>query len=401
MPVNPVLGSARIDAQTSGSADDNRRDSEQEAYPVFTTVPNEIIAEIFQHYPHPYPACPPFHGDGSPTQLAQICGLWRNIAHATPGLWRAIKLDLHPNGVRLQLEAVLGLLEIAKTWLGRSRSLPVSIVFNCDANTPRRVQYDAAIALLEHCSRWQYADLVIPPHATSLDEVVTLDSEEALRLTLTRRSMPILVHLQIFSQMRASDYVLGPIDTPRLQTLSGRLGDDESFFSIFSDHTWGQLTTLKLADMPPDFAARILAQTGALVHCWIRIWDDSAHPVASEVRLAHLETFILDARQRRSMNELLDALVLPVLQRLAIKEDFLLALSPDLDHPDPVASLLGLIQRWGCSSSLKRLCIINCHSAPEFQVSAFPKIYYLELDDGPPGEWGPPGYGDWGVEWPQ
>ncbi|KAJ7074040.1 hypothetical protein C8F01DRAFT_1242315 [Mycena amicta] len=62
-------------------------------YPVLT-IPNEIVSEIFMQYIPIYPACPPLLGDGSPTKLAQICRHWRQIAHATPMLWRAIELFL-------------------------------------------------------------------------------------------------------------------------------------------------------------------------------------------------------------------------------------------------------------------------------------------------------------------
>ncbi|KAK6985206.1 hypothetical protein R3P38DRAFT_2574952, partial [Favolaschia claudopus] len=60
-------------------------------YPVLI-LPTEIVFEIFVHFLPPYPHPPPLAGFNSPTSLAQICRQWRDIAFATPGLWRAIDL---------------------------------------------------------------------------------------------------------------------------------------------------------------------------------------------------------------------------------------------------------------------------------------------------------------------
>ncbi|KAJ7074041.1 hypothetical protein C8F01DRAFT_6537, partial [Mycena amicta] len=92
-------------------------------YPVLT-IPNEIVSEIFMQYIPIYPACPPLLGDGSPTKLAQICRHWREIAHATPMLWGAIELFLSDS----LLDASTSQLDTAKTWLERSRALPLSIL---------------------------------------------------------------------------------------------------------------------------------------------------------------------------------------------------------------------------------------------------------------------------------
>ncbi|KAJ7641164.1 hypothetical protein FB45DRAFT_712335, partial [Roridomyces roridus] len=54
------------------------------------TLPNEITSEIFVHFLPPYPVCPPMTGLDSPTSLTHICRQWREIALATPKLWRAI-----------------------------------------------------------------------------------------------------------------------------------------------------------------------------------------------------------------------------------------------------------------------------------------------------------------------
>ncbi|KAJ7629983.1 aspartic peptidase domain-containing protein [Mycena polygramma] len=62
-------------------------------YPVLT-LPNEITSEIFVHFLPVYPKAPPPIGPLSPHLLCQICQKWRDIALATPALWRAISLPL-------------------------------------------------------------------------------------------------------------------------------------------------------------------------------------------------------------------------------------------------------------------------------------------------------------------
>ncbi|KAJ7074036.1 hypothetical protein C8F01DRAFT_1043119 [Mycena amicta] len=100
-------------------------------YPVLT-LPTEIVSEIFIQYIPIYPACPPLLGDGSPTKLAQICRHWREIAHATPMLWRAIELFLSDS----LLDACTSQLDTAKTWLERSRALPLSILIGREVQFP-------------------------------------------------------------------------------------------------------------------------------------------------------------------------------------------------------------------------------------------------------------------------
>ncbi|KAJ7187964.1 hypothetical protein C8R46DRAFT_1053194 [Mycena filopes] len=83
-----------IDAQIS-ELDDEAAISQERLdnfkYPVLT-LPPEILSEIFIHFLPAYPICLPLTGPNPPTRLTQICHTWREIAVATPSLWRAIIL---------------------------------------------------------------------------------------------------------------------------------------------------------------------------------------------------------------------------------------------------------------------------------------------------------------------
>ncbi|KAJ7073799.1 hypothetical protein C8F01DRAFT_1360580 [Mycena amicta] len=294
-------------------------------YPVLT-LPTEIVIEIFVQYLPAYPACPPLVGDGSPTRLAQICAHWRSIAHDTPALWRAIQLSFTH---KFDKEAALLSVATANTWLGRSHSLPLSIVFRCSPNSDSHAEIisNAAAALLDHCSRWQYATWRFP-----------LRLDTTLRREI--RDMPRLLDLHIYSESFSAELLLGHIDAPALRKLAGRLGDDTFYLKLFSEETWSNLTTLKLSDVPPYIAASILKNTASLVHCWLHFFFDD-DPVADSTNLSlpHLETLILEGSWCWVVDELLGALVIPSIQRLAIQEAFLSERSVD-----PTESLLRLLR---------------------------------------------------------
>ncbi|KAJ7044674.1 hypothetical protein C8F04DRAFT_593653 [Mycena alexandri] len=91
-------------------------------YPVLT-LPNEIVSEIFIRFVPVYPEGPSLDGIHSPNNLTHICRKWRDIALATPELWRAIQLSIGDDG-DIPLERQVHELD---AWLNRSRSCPFSI----------------------------------------------------------------------------------------------------------------------------------------------------------------------------------------------------------------------------------------------------------------------------------
>ncbi|KAJ7641189.1 hypothetical protein FB45DRAFT_785195, partial [Roridomyces roridus] len=88
-------------------------------YPVLT-LPNEITSEIFVHFLPAYPKYPQLTGLDSPSSLTHICRKWRDIAKATPKLWRAISTTIYTANQAEQTRVV-------QTWLAKSGSCPLSI----------------------------------------------------------------------------------------------------------------------------------------------------------------------------------------------------------------------------------------------------------------------------------
>lgn len=142
-------------------------------YPVLT-LPNEIVCEIFVHSLPVYPACPLFTGIFSPTNLTQICRKWRELALATPLLWRAIPLRFTkiPQPQAQQIDM----------WLSRSGCCPISLEIVAYESSPDSKVVDA---LAPHHARWEYIRL----HLTDLPRSPVL--------LLFTRPMPLLRHLEL------------------------------------------------------------------------------------------------------------------------------------------------------------------------------------------------------------
>ncbi|KAJ7659265.1 hypothetical protein DFH06DRAFT_438750 [Mycena polygramma] len=114
-------------------------------YPVLT-LPNELVSEIFLHFLPIYPACPPLTGCLSPNSLLQICRKWRQIALATPALWRAVKISfMHDEE---QAPAV-------QAWLSRSGCYPLSI----EAHQEMDIEGQLLDVIAAHCTRWEHVKL--------------------------------------------------------------------------------------------------------------------------------------------------------------------------------------------------------------------------------------------------
>ncbi|KAF7334545.1 F-box domain-containing protein [Mycena venus] len=121
-------------------------------YPVLT-LPNEILCEIFERFLPPYPLCPPLTGNLSPTFLTQICRKWRQVALATPTLWRAITLSFY----RIPFERQGQISD----FLTRSGSCPLSIRNDDIGLSEPIAEVFSTVAL--HRARWEYLYLSLSP----------------------------------------------------------------------------------------------------------------------------------------------------------------------------------------------------------------------------------------------
>ncbi|KAF7334439.1 F-box domain-containing protein [Mycena venus] len=138
-------------------------------YPVLT-LPNEIVSEIFVHFLPAYPICPPLIGLLSPTTLTHICRRWREIALATPALWRAINLSGNdapgprygPGFIAISVAPSFRRGRVLDM-ISRSRSCSLSIRMDEWDNTSKEVETAAELlrAVIPSVARWEYLTLYL------------------------------------------------------------------------------------------------------------------------------------------------------------------------------------------------------------------------------------------------
>ncbi|KAJ6602791.1 hypothetical protein DFH09DRAFT_1125520 [Mycena vulgaris] len=281
-------------------------------YPVLT-LPNEIISEIFIHFLPAYPLCPPLCGSLSPNLLTQICRKWRDVALATPQLWRAVSIRHMGNDVFARQ------IDMVAAWLNRSGSCALSIRMDEDAIPVLPVD-EVLDLIVPHCARWEHAKLVI-------DSVSYLPFLEG--------PMPFLrqLYLRVDGVLETSP-AISVRQAPLLRAVT--LTDFEYPTAFLP---WSQLTSLTLIATTPTDCWPILQQSANLVHCELIICgDDVPQPPVTIPRLESLIFWVFDPND--PLTQHLDTFVVPALRTLQIPEDFL--------GFQPIQSLTSFIAKSGC-----------------------------------------------------
>ncbi|KAF7290644.1 F-box domain-containing protein [Mycena indigotica] len=196
-------------------------------YPILT-LPNEIMAEIFQHCLPAPPHSPPPFGPGSPTVLTHVCSLWRQIALAMPGLWCSISMDSAPD-------------TLISCWLERSGTKPLSIQTN---NMLDSVESSLLHHFRPHQARWETIQLRV-------------DSQSLSTLLLP---MPLLRHIELDGQ----DVPAGTRITEVPALRSAILWEFDQHMVLLP---WQQLTSLALISTTPEECTPILQEAIQLIVC--------------------------------------------------------------------------------------------------------------------------------------
>ncbi|KAJ6588194.1 hypothetical protein B0H19DRAFT_1098298 [Mycena capillaripes] len=321
-------------------------------YPVLT-LPTEIVSEIFIHFLPVYPKCPSQLGPLSPYMLCQICRTWRNIAVATPELWRAISVSLRkPKRSQQKLRLLENSLE-------RSGSCLLSIQLRGDrVEEPNLTQFSQTIA--DHCDRWEHLEICVRHPFDVLPDA-------KLRLPKLR-------------SMRFRENFIAPY-RPNLATAATFLGAPLlAKFALGGYHggyglifRWSQLTVLSVDWIHINDSIGLLNQLANVSYCAFTIFGiDNGQPSLRDLTLPYLETFILDAIGVQSVRESIpDRLTLPALQRFRVTENVL--------DPDPIATLVSLVSRSGCS--LHMLCVPSARIPRRRYQQALPSVSSLTFSN--------------------
>ncbi|KAJ7678118.1 hypothetical protein DFH06DRAFT_1422657 [Mycena polygramma] len=293
------------------------------------TLPNEITSEIFLHFLPVYPLCPPLIGTLSPILLTLICRQWREIALATPALWRAIPFLTYYTESAFEQR-----LEIFNLWFNRSGSYPLSIEIvghGTSRPAPEKV-YTVLAAAAFHCERWEYLKL----DATTW------------HLPGINGALPLLRHLDLSGRhnVTAAEAFRW---VPLLRTDGSR-----------ADLPWAQLVSLTLRNGGPEEYAFILPKAHNLVHCTLDLFvDNNSNP--PDIILPSLKSLtLIRVDFEYPCDGYLESFVVPALSSLRLYNVYV-----------PISTLASFISKSGCK--LDNVCIANTIYEESYR-SAFPSI---------------------------
>ncbi|KAJ6483928.1 hypothetical protein C8R45DRAFT_999748 [Mycena sanguinolenta] len=278
-------------------------------YPVLT-LPNEITSKILIHFLPIYPDAPPLSGLASPTSLTHVCRQWRQVALATPALWKAIKFDNHhipPKQIG----------HIADAWIRRSGSGPLSIHIGIrDLDVLNEIFAEPSAMAI---ARWEHLRLCVP--STFLPTIAG--------------PMP---------KLRSLDFIPIPVsnsdpftfyDVPQLRSVF--LYRWANVINV----PWLQLTCLTLTYAKIDKCVRILTQTPNLVQCTLVLADGPIGVVTPDFVLPCLKSLVLETEYPHTkVGEFLQSFIVPSLCRLKSEQRYL--------GEDPLITLASFISRSGC-----------------------------------------------------
>ncbi|KAJ6492712.1 hypothetical protein C8R47DRAFT_420417 [Mycena vitilis] len=257
-----------------------------------STLPTEIVSEIFIHSLPPYPICSPLWGLLSPTNLTHICREWRDIALVTPELWRAMRLSIstssHGNGADIKRRR-----DMLDLWLKRSCSYPLSI----------------------QLPRFHNSDLLVPQRARL--KCVKITALVMPDLKLIKGPLPLLRHLDLSLASHSWWGVFDCTQAPRLRTviLDGLAASKITL-------PWLQITCLTLHRVAVRGCASILQRIPNLVHCALNFWAftdyDNDYDNVVDITLPYLESLHFHPHSDTEP-EFFSALVTPSLRTLKLQ----------------------------------------------------------------------------------
>ncbi|KAF7376717.1 F-box domain-containing protein [Mycena sanguinolenta] len=299
-------------------------------------------SRAFVNFLPTYPKPPPLKGLASPTTLTHVCRKWREIALATPALWRAIRLDHNNRYEQFRL--------ISDAWIRRSGSLPLSIVLHTDNRDFLHGVFTEPLAMATE--RWEHLNLWV--------------------------SLPCLPEigapLPMLRSLEFAAFTFGEVFTfyevPQLRNVVLR-----GLISSLVVLPWIQLTSLTLDYAEPNKCVQILTQTPNLIQCVLILGDynEELDEVANgglELALPRLESLVIKhpASWQQNVTGLLQCFAVPSLRRFEVEKSVL--------GTNPIYQLKSFISRSRCMLQEVCIWISNDHTTADDEAyrSAFPSI---------------------------
>ncbi|KAK7016049.1 hypothetical protein R3P38DRAFT_2994962 [Favolaschia claudopus] len=307
------------------------------------SLPNETISEIFIRFLPLYPEPPPVAGLYSPIVLTHACHLLREIARATPELWRAINLVS-----LLQQRAGKDAALAGPMWLRYSGCLPISLKYDC--------HYEAM-----------------------------QDSLDGGLLATLAQYLSRLEHLVLYQRnLRQLDAISGPLPLLRTLTLVCARPVPGSIVPTTTLHSvrlvfikpinitlpWHQLTTMELEGIGFDDALIALKEAKNLITLKLDIYHSNSQSGGATLVFSFLKTLQIVPYWAQLFH--LMTIRAPALRTLHISEHILLG-----DKSQRICALQEFITRLCCS--LHELKIKDANMSETTYRTAFPEIQSIEV----------------------
>ena len=252
-------------------------------------IPTDILQEIFI-------ACLPIAHNHvmsrwePPMLLTQICSSWRNVAHATPQLWKSIHIAVpynklrrytseHPNFSSTAVEHDRRS-EAVVEWLTRSAAYPLDISLgHLEASTVDGFYYKIIDSLIRFSERWREVRLSGPYQA--LAPIASLPpSKVPLLETLSLNCSPIYPAVEL--DFQSVWITSGILKAPNLRDFSlwlAHLNGDVTRLPI----NWSQLTNIALegsswgpsSPLSSSTAYKLLSFCRNLITCRLEIGNNT------------------------------------------------------------------------------------------------------------------------------
>ncbi|KAK6997459.1 hypothetical protein R3P38DRAFT_3219533 [Favolaschia claudopus] len=267
--------------------------------PSIDTLPIELLTEIFE-----LTICEETHILDA-FRISQVCALWREVAHASPQLWSSsVHVTIHskgsPKADRLYRDGL-------KTWLARSKLLPIPLVLKESGSGARHDWGPRPFKAWDPDSPGKsYLPLSLPLFNRLAQSKPTLDSLETL-------------YLKVID----GDPVLACGSLPRLRELNIIHMFRPKSSQLLNSWPWAQLNVLELW-MPCKFDAIlvILSRCTSLVRASVGAFAWSAYPSAgqADINLECLQTLAIELYEYSEGHivPFFDRISVPALENLSI-----------------------------------------------------------------------------------
>ncbi|KAK6996253.1 hypothetical protein R3P38DRAFT_3072199 [Favolaschia claudopus] len=319
------------------------------------SLPDETISEIFIRFLPLYPEPPPLAGRYSPIVLTHICHRLREIARATPELWRAINLVflLHQ---RAGKDAALG----GPIWLDSSGCLPISLKYDCHYEAMQDSLDGGLLAtLVQYRSRWEH---------------LVLYQGDLRQLDAISAPLPLIRTLTLVCARRVPG---STVPTTTVALHSCNLPQLHSVHLVFIEPMsitlpWHQLTSLELGGISFDDALVAFEQAEALITLKLDIYHSPFQSGGATLVFSFLKTLqIVPYWAQHGLFHLM-TISAPALRTLHISEHILGG-----GTSERICSLQEFITISGCS--LHELRIVDANMSETTYRTAFPGIQFIEV----------------------